>query len=250
MHYLLSGREIPTSNAVQKPARRADKQHVVKLNHIFAFGPSPVGRFRLLAGGLLLAAYLGSGALARAVTFTQTLPMPGFTTGTTMTTQSNPTLGTFNFSSTPYANFATLNSLSITLALYDLQTMSTGSGNDRRDFNNISLTLAGFDTGIKLNEYPRNAGATVTTSGVPTNSAAILQALTTNGGLLTFGIFDATASPSNPFDYFGGTASLTLDVVQAVPFSPSSSAGLGLVALAVLFRNWPRLKRRFASGRS
>lgn len=215
-----------------------------------ATSPRHVGRFRLLAAGLLLAGYLACGATGWAVTFTRTLPMPGQTTGTTMTTQSNPTLGTFNFSTDPYTSFATLNSLSITLALYDLQTMATGTGNDRRDFDNISLTLGGFDTGIKLNGYPRNAGATVTTTGVPTNGAAILQALATNGGTLSFGILDLTSGPSNPFDYFGGTASLTLDVVQAVPFSPSSALGLGLVAAAALFRHWPKVKQRLRSSRS
>lgn len=174
--------------------------------------------------------------------------MPGFTTGTTMTTQSNPTLGTFDFSDTPFPNFTNINSVSITLALYDLQTMATGSGLDKRDFNNISLTLGGSSTGLLLNGYARNAGSTVTTFGVPTNSAAIVNALATNGGLLTFGLLDATASPSNPFDYFGGVASLTLDVT-AVPFSPSTTLGFALVAGIGLWRSWPKLKRRLAGRR-
>jgi hypothetical protein len=202
---------------------------------------------------MLFVFFFGAG-VARAVTFTQTLPMPGMTSGNTMLTQNNPTLGTFNFSSTPYNTFTSVTSLTLTLALYDLQTMATGSGNDRRDFNNISLTLGGSSTGILLNGYPRNAGATVTVTGTPTNSAAILQALSTNSGMLTFGIFDATISPSNGFDFFGGTASLTLDVLTAtvtpVPFSPSASLGIFAVAALAVLRHWPTLRRRFAATRS
>jgi hypothetical protein len=175
--------------------------------------------------------------------FTVTTPMPAFTTGTTLLAENNPTLGTFDFSGTPYASFASLNTLSITLSLYDLQTMATGTGLQKRDYNNITLTLGGIDTGIKLNGYDYNTGSTVTTTGTPTNGAAILQALTTSGGSLAFGILDATSSPSNGFDYFGGTASLTLDVAT-VPFTPSSTLGFALVGAIVLLRKLPWLKRR------
>lgn len=171
--------------------------------------------------------------------------MPGYSTGTTMTTQSNPTLGTFDFSGVSFGDYNSITSISLTLALYDLQTMSTGSGNDRRDYNNISLTLGGASTGILLNNYPRNAGATVTNGGAPTNGAAILAALTANGGMLTLGLLDATASPSNAFDYFGGIASLTLEVT-AVPFGPSTTLGFSVIAAIALLRAWPRWKRRFA----
>lgn len=196
-------------------------------------------KWALIAGGL--ASFTPA---ARAVTFTVFLPMPGLTTGITLDSATNPTLGTFDFSSTTFPGWVSIQSVSLTLALYDLQTMSVGSGNDRRDFNNISLTLGGFNTGLLLNEYPRLAGTTRTTSGSITNGAAILQALQTNNGLITFGIQDATTNQPNTFDYFGGTASLTFDV--SVPFSPSTSTGLGLVAAFALFRNWSRVRRVFA----
>jgi len=115
--------------------------------------------------------------------------------------------------------------------------MSTGSGLQKRDNNNIALTLAGFSTGILLNEYDRNVGSTVTTVGTPTNGSSIITALIANGGFLTFGIQDATNSPSNTFDYFGGTASLTLTVTE-IPFSPSATAGFAGVGVLLLRRRW------------
>ncbi len=200
---------------------------------------------RTFGHGCALAAALAAlvfAPMARAVGFTATLPMPAYTTGTTLLSENNPTLGTFNFSADPYAAFQTLDSLSFTLALYDLQTMATGSGLQKRDYNNITLTLGGFDTGIRLNGYAYNAGSTVTTTGTPLNSASILQALAANGGMLSFGLKDATSSPSNAFDYFGGTASLTLNVTQ-VPFTPSSTLGFMLAGIPLFFRTWPRIKR-------
>ena len=194
----------------------------------------------------MLLSWLLATPRAVAANFTITLPMPAFTTGTTMTTESNPTLGTFDFSSTPFANFSTVTSLSLTLALYDLQTMATGTGAQKRDFNNLSLSLAGFNTGLLLNNYDAGTGSTVTTTGTVLNGASIASALISNNGLLTFGIIDASTNPTNAFDYFGGTASLTLTVTQ-VPFSPSATLGFGLVALIALVRGWPRLKRQFAS---
>jgi hypothetical protein len=200
---------------------------------------------RLIVGGLLLLIGLFAAERAGAAGFTVPLPMPAFTTGTTLLTQNNPTLGTFDFSSTPYSTFTSITSLSLTLALYDLQTMASGTGAQKRDYNNLSLTLAGLNTGILLNGYDAGVGSTVTVTGTPLNSSAIVSALISNNGLLSFGILDATSNPSNSFDYFGGTASMTLNVTQ-VPFSPSTTLGLVLVGAFALIRSWPGLKRRFS----
>ncbi len=199
----------------------------------------------LTAGGVLLAGLLVSASTARAVIFTANLPMPAFTTGTTMQAEANPTLGTFDFTAFAYGGYNSLDSISITLALYDLQTMATGTGQDKLDFGNITLSLGGADTAVFMDNYLRLAGNTNTISGAPANGAAILQALATNGGMLSFGLIDSKPNPANAFDYFGGTASLSLDMsVVPVPFHPTQALGLGLAAVYLALRRWPRVKRR------
>lgn len=185
--------------------------------------------------------------LARGASFTVTYPMPAFTSGTALSGTS--TLGTFDFTSTPYQTFESIQSISITLSLYDLQTLAAGSGHDTRDYNNISLSLGGINTGLLLNGYGRNVTSTVTTTGTPTavNGTSILAALAANNGMLSFGVIDATTNPSNPFDFGQGATvtSLTLNVTQPVPFSPSAALGFGIVGAIALFRSWPRVRQSF-----
>jgi hypothetical protein len=204
--------------------------------------------------GLLVVLLMALPPVVRAVILTSTIPMPDSTTlpgflvydvSTWPTTESNPTFGTFNFSS----NFGTLPSLtgiSIQLKFFNLDTNVGGF-----DYNNITLTLGTtgqmFDTGVKLNGFGNatNIAVVFGSADLAGNAAAIYTALQTSGGFLKVGMYDSTATPSNPFLMVGGTMSLQL-ANQPIPFTPTQTLGFGLLAALFAFRRFPQLKRLFA----
>jgi hypothetical protein len=201
---------------------------------------------RLPRVALMVASLLLTGSTARAITISASVAMPPLNFSNIQFTETNPTfydyVGTtptvplaLDFSSQSYTSILSLDSLNITLSFYNLDTLSSDT-----DFNNITLTLAGIDTGIKLNGYG-NAGSTNSFLGAPINGAAILAALNSNSGILTMGLLDVTASPSNPFWFNGGIASLDLtDSTSPVPFTPSESMGLLVMAAASAWVRWRR----------
>lgn len=202
-----------------------------------------------LAAALAAAVFSPS---ARAVTISASVPMPPLNFGNVQFTETNPTFYNYvgntptvplalDFSAQNFSQIQSLDAISITLSFYNLDTNLGG-----QDYNNITLALGGIDTGILLNGYG-NAGDTFTFNAAPANGAAILSALNTNGGILSIGLFDATASPSNPFWFNGGTASLDLTdstTPTPVPFTPADSLGLGLVAVGIIVA---RLRRKSAA---
>ena len=206
--------------------------------------------------GLLVVLSMASPPVLKAVVITATIPMPNSQTDphvdpyddtTWPTTESNPVIGTFNFSSS-FASLPSLTGLAISLKFFNLDTNSIIGF----DYNNITLALGTypgsmFDTGIKVNGFGNGTVSAVVFGGTDLagNGAAIYSALVASGGFLTVGLLDSTASPSNPFLFKGGTASLQL-ANQPIPFTPTQTLGFGLLAALFAFRRFPQLKRFFA----
>lgn len=199
----------------------------------------------LFRRSLLLVALLAAlGARVGAVTISASFTLPTSDFGNLPTTESNPNIGTFNFSSDP--NWGTVTSLGlidISLRFFNLDTNTGGLDN-----GNIFLTLGGLNTGLALNGFG-NGTDTVSFTGVsPSNASGIIAALNGSGGLLNVGLLDTTSSPTNPFALLGGTASISFvgATVVAVPFTPVQTLGYGLIALAIAWRiarrrEWPQL---------
>ncbi len=212
---------------------------------------------RLLAGLLAIGLFsVAPSAHAVILTVSSSFTLPTSDFGNLPNTEDNPTIGQFDFRNSP--NFGTINDLgtiNISLRFFGLDTLN---GND--NFNAITLTLGGFDTGIVLNGYG-NGTQTKSFSGTANNAASIVNAFNTNGGLLTIGLLDSNGTfsltggdGSNPFALVGGTASLSFvgADVTPVPFSPAETLGYSLVAFVLGARELKRrglLKAAFA-GRS
>ena len=87
--------------------------------------------------------------------------------------------------------FKRLDLITVTLELDD---GDTGVGEEDED--NLSLELDGIDTGILLNGFDSGQTETLTFSGAPLNSQAILRALKADGALNAT-IFDRDTSANN-----------------------------------------------------
>ncbi len=193
----------------------------------------------------LFAAVLFSATAARALTINASITLPNSTlnpgfdfldVNTWPKSESTANFGTFDFSAQSFGSLATLDSLSITMKFFNLDTDATGF-----DRNNITLTLGGIDTGLLLNGFS-NGTNTLTLGGAISNGAAILASLQGNGGLLAAGLLDATNSPTNPYLFLGGTASLSLADTPPtpIPFTPSETAGLLVMGAASAWARWRR----------
>lgn len=183
--------------------------------------------------------------MARAITISASITLPNSTTApgfnylddsTWPKTETNSSFGTFDFTGESYESLTSLETLSITMTFFNLDT-NTDVGFDR---NNITLSLAGFDTGVALNGFG-NGTNTLTLSDLVSNSSSILAALQTTGSL-TAGLLDATSSPSNPFLFIGGTATLSLTEAVPIPFTPSQTAGLIMMGTTTVWLRWRRMR--------
>src|SRR5258706_717289 len=93
-----------------------------------------------------------------------------------------------------YNNLASIGSLTLTVTIND---GDTATGNF--DFNDLTIGLDGFDTGIKLNGFSNGAIQTLDIAGAPNNSAAILAALKADGKLKFTGFHnDVDLAGSSP----------------------------------------------------
>ena len=197
---------------------------------------------------------MASPPVLKAVVITATIPMPNSQTDphvdpyddtTWPTTESNPIIGTFDFSSS-FASLPSLTGLAISLKFFNLDTNTIGF-----DYNNITLALGTpgsmLNTGIKVNGFGNSTVSAVVFGGTDLagNGVAIYNALVASTGFLTVGLLDSTSDPSNPFLFKGGTASLQL-ANQPIPFTPTQTLGFGLLAALFAFRRFPQLKRLFA----
>lgn len=195
---------------------------------------------RSLALGCMLFALFA--ARSQAVTISASVfNQTPFTLDDEVRSELNPTLGTFNFATDPNWSVGAIQDLgnvNITLRFSNLNTNTSGS-----DYNQISLTLGGYNTGILLNGY-HDGSVTLSFNQAPTNAASIIEYLNTHNGLLTFGIYDS-GTGVDP-NYFGfSTAVTSLSFVGAtvgpptpVPFTPVQTLGYGLIALAVAWRRF------------
>lgn len=211
---------------------------------------SPIAGVRrsALVVALIFAALVGR---VSAVTISSSFTLPSSDFMNLPTTESNPTIGTFNFSSDP--NFGFVNNLgliNISLTFFGLDTNVGGLDN-----GNITLTLGGFDTGIVLNGFTNGVNTISFNNQTTLNAANIINAINTSGGFLSVGLLDANGAGSgtNPFAMIGGTASLSFvgANVTAVPFTPVQTLGYGLIALAIAWRmarrrEWPQLRMAVA----
>ncbi len=151
-------------------------------------------------------------------------------------------LGTLDFTGQPVGSMPQLNSMHFSLALGGLDT-----GASNFDFNNITLTVAGIDTGIKLNGYTNSIfSQTRTFDKNILNGAAILAAIQSTPSSISVGLLDITPDGTNEYYTYGGSFNLTFDS-NPVPFTPAESMGLVVMGAASA---WVRFRRRSAPEQS
>ena len=205
-----------------------------------------------LTGGLLVAtlslALFAPSASAVTVNLTSTItpadPLMANLISPGGYTETQPDFGTFDFTSQIAAgDYATsLGKINITLRIFNLDTNVGGL-----DFDNITLRLGGFDTGIVLNGYGQGF-ATLSFNDQTINNAAAIMSVINSTRMLTAGINDKTSagivadgSGSNYFNFTNLSVTFAFVSATVVPFSPVQALGLGLVGLAAGFR---QLRRR------
>ncbi len=214
---------------------------------------------KILPVGLLalLCACLCTGA-AQALTLTSTVQQDNGATSNGLDGNQNlystptagnatiTTAGGYNFTGTMYMTLTSITAISITLTVQDGN--SEAAQPDGFDYNHLHLSLGGVATGFTLNGF-RGDGLqdTFTFSGTPTNAAALLTALKTNGtlvGVITTDNPNDTITAPNEV-YLGNdqnNATTTLSITGTVP-EPGTWAGVGLGA-ALLAGHLLRGKRR------
>jgi hypothetical protein len=195
---------------------------------------------RLLRTALVASSLFLTGLSARAITVSALLnvstvnPFHGDTVFP-FSDDGTP-LGSLDFTGQPVLSMPALQSMNFSLALGGLD---TGAGNF--DVNNITLTIAGFDTGIKLNGYTNSIfSQTRSFTGNVLNGASILAAIQATPGSVTVGMLDITPDGSNEYFTYGGSFLMTFNS-EAVPFTPSENMGLLVMGAASV---WVRLRRR------
>lgn len=135
-----------------------------------------------------------SDALAKAQTFTDTVPQSGF--GGFIPPEGAPLTGPDPYTfGNKIQDCESIESITVTLTLFD---GDTGRGSFNTERNELTLGLDGIDTGIALNGFPDGETVTNTLSGVPKNMAQILAALKADGQLV------GTVIDRSPNDNFVG----------------------------------------------
>jgi hypothetical protein len=119
-----------------------------------------------------------SGVAQAAMTITATTPGSGVGVNTNVSGSVPITAGAWDFSGTGYQNLTSINQIGITLKLYD-----GDSAPGEFDYDDLTLGLDGFDTGLKLNGFSDGEIKTLTING-PNNSADIWGALQADGKLV------------------------------------------------------------------
>lgn len=162
-------------------------------------------------------------------------------TGTTLNGITNPTANPYDFTGQNYAALTSIDNIQVTLTIFDGNSGFSGTAADF-DFNNLTLGLAGFDTGIKLNGFSAASinGSDITltlSSSSISNATQILTALQATG-TLTGSIIDATGTP----DSNGMTLSAMHDTTLTINAVPEPSTWALLVVGAAGFA-------AFSSGR-
>ena len=152
-------------------------------------------------------------------------------------------IGSLDFTSTPgqtlldISSMPALASMNFSLTLGGLATQGGAPGFDT---DNITLSIAGIDTGIKLNGYTDSAaGQNISFNSNIINGALILAQIQLNPSAISVGLIDITADHGNEYYTYGGSFSLTFDS-QPIPFTPVQSLGLIVVAGVAGLKRWRR----------
>lgn len=122
--------------------------------------------------------------------------------------------GGWNFTGQAYNDLASIDKISITLTLYEADTKP-----GEFDYNQLTLGLDGYNTGLKLNGFGSNQTNTLTlTTTSPLNTSDILASLQADGRLMGT-LLDATTG-NNYLGVVGSactTLSITGDQLSTVP---------------------------------
>lgn len=154
-------------------------------------------------------------------------------TGTTLNGITNPAANPYDFTGQNFAGISAINNIQVTLTVFDGNSGFSGTSADF-DFNNLTLGLAGFDTGIKLNGFSaasiNGSDITLTFSSSSITNATQILAVLQNTGQLQGSIIDATGLPNTNGMTLSSQHDTTL-VINAVP-EPSTWALLAVSAAA------------------
>ena len=173
----------------------------------------------VVASGLLLP------AVADADLITSTAPQSGLTSSGSPPTE----IATFDFAGTDALLLTSLDRVSITMQVGDGDTgPDDGTGTPEIDFNDWTLGLDGFDTGILLNGFTDGQVVTQTLSGIPNDAVQILAALKADRQLVAT-IIDADNARNDITLPVTFDAVLTLDGVSPAAVPEPATLLLGLL---------------------
>jgi hypothetical protein len=154
---------------------------------------------------------------------------------------SSPNFGWLDFGAHPdWGHVNSLGTLNFDLTIANLDTHVSGLAE-----NHITLSLAGFDTGILLNGFGQfSTQQAFSNQTISNNAANILQALNDNNGLITVGLHNSVAHGGGNFfvfQSFNGQLSINGAEITPIPFTPVQTMGFALIGMGVAFR---QLRRR------
>jgi hypothetical protein len=119
-----------------------------------------------------------SGAAQAGITIIATTPGSGVGVNTNISGSVPITGGAWDFTGAGYQSLTSINQIGITLKVYD-----GDSAPGEFDYDDLTLALDGFDTGLKLNGFSNGVTKTLTING-PNNFGDIWDALQADGKLV------------------------------------------------------------------
>jgi len=136
---------------------------------------------KVAALGIGAIAMIAGSASAAPITISSVVPQSGHTDFTLSATPLTDPASPYDFIGQDYASLTSIDSITVTLTVQDGDTAQS-----ELDFDNWTLGLDGIDTGLKLNGFPGQAGilTQTLTQASPTNAAALLAALQSDGQLI------------------------------------------------------------------
>lgn len=219
-------------------------------SHLVAIMAASVIAWPLTAGAQLSSTVTQSGAFDSGIGGPGTNGSSGMNdpvpiTGTTLNGVTNPGANPYDFTGQNYAALSAIDNIQVTLTVFDGNSGFSGTVADF-DFNNLTLGLAGFDTGIKLNGFSAasidGSDITLTFSSSSISNATQILAVLQATGQLQGSIIDATGLPDSNGMTLSSLHDTTL-IINAVP-EPSTLALFALSAAAFAAFSARRLRPR------